>query len=98
MIDVLVICSAARPSSAPIHSDLEIETATIALGLLVSHLFEVAFDLQITLNARRHRRRYSNTACQARIRFKPIWDRYKAGCNAFPDPRGSEAMRSPPDI
>jgi len=29
------------------------------------------------LNARRHRRRYPNTACQAPIRFKPIWDRYE---------------------
>jgi len=31
-----------------------------------------SYRFQITLNARRHRRRYANTACRAQIRFKPI--------------------------
>src|SRR5580704_11088836 len=36
-----------------------------------------SYRFQITLNARRHRRHYPNTARQGRIRFKPSWDRYQ---------------------
>jgi hypothetical protein len=36
-----------------------------------------SYRFQITLNARRHRRHYPNTARQGRIRFRPIWDRYQ---------------------